>query len=116
MADNKMNLTDAEIKKALECCGNYKCTLKCPMYENGPSDADVCAHQLIKMSIDLINRKDEMLDATIAGRETLQKALAEKNAEIEMLKLEYAGFEAGVKQFAKDGKMVRVKVKEMVGE
>ena len=88
MADNKTTFTATEIKKALECCGNYKCTPKCPMYENGPSDADVCAHQLIKMSIDLINRKEETIEALIAGQETLQKALAEKNAEIEKLKNE----------------------------
>lgn len=35
---------------------------------------------------EIIDRQQEQLEATIAGQETLQKALAEKNAEIERRK------------------------------
>ena len=49
-------------------------------------------------SPDLINRQQGMIDGLIAGQETLQKALAEKNAEIERLQKEN-------NQFADIGKM-----------
>lgn len=43
---------------------------------------------LIKNTLDLINHLQAEKEALIAGQETLQKSLAEKNAEIEELKLE----------------------------
>lgn len=49
-------------------------------YRNGISIS------LIEKTLDLINRLQADKEALIAGQETLQKALAEKNAEIERLK------------------------------
>lgn len=38
--------------------------------------------------LELINRQQEMIDGLIAGQETLQKVIAEKNKHIESLELE----------------------------
>ncbi len=94
-------MADNETKKALECCIKEDCA-NCPIY----TPDEKCIHTLHKSSLDLINRKQEMIDGLIAGQETLQKALAEKQAEIERLTLEYAGFEAATKQFIKDSKTI----------
>lgn len=124
-------MTDAEIKKALECHCHPVCCIDCPMHNR---EHDNCVTELWSLSLDLINRQQADKEALIAGQETLQKALAEKiaeiesvnkqadmwhretelnaaelikmQAEIERLTIEYAGFQAGVKQFAKDGKKV----------
>lgn len=77
-------MTDAEIMKALECCaGDDGCDV-CPMYK--PSSE--CITELQGKALDLINRLQSEKEALIAGQETLQKALAEKNAEIERLTAE----------------------------
>ena len=60
-------MTDKEIIKALEFCKD-------------------CSININEEILDLINRQQEQLEAAIAGQETLQKALAEKNAEIERRK------------------------------
>ena len=77
-------MTDAEIKKALECCPqdnpNHNCA-RCAY----KTIEGYCFDYLMKDVLDLINRQQEMIDALIAGQETLQKALAEKNAEVERL-------------------------------
>ncbi len=103
MSDNlKTALTDAEIKKALECCSTADChRSECPVFNETVTTAD-CITMLSNFALDLINRKEEMIDGLIAGQETLQKALAEKQAEIERVTLEYAGFEAATKQFVKE--------------
>ena len=86
MADNKTPLTDAEIKTSLKCCTTANCDI-CPSLFRGGDDMD-CRNEMIKTTLDLINRKDETIEALISGQETLQKALSEKNAEIERLKKE----------------------------
>lgn len=53
-------MTDNEIIKTLERC------------------SDGTGKGIIKATLDLINRKDEQIEALIAGQETLQKALNEK--------------------------------------
>ena len=78
-------MTDAEIIKALECCSQHKCDCECPKYYD-TTDVDICRTHLIRSSLDFINRLQADKEALIAGQETLQKALAEKNAEIEELK------------------------------
>lgn len=69
-------MTDTEIIKALE-----------DLLKN--FEGRVVDFMAISSAIDLINRQQEMIDGLIAGQETLQKALAEKNAEIEELEAEY---------------------------
>ena len=44
--------------------------------------------ELLEDTFNLINHKQELLEAAIAGQETLQKALAEKEKEIERLTAE----------------------------
>jgi len=76
-------MTDNEIIKALECCADeyiHSCDY-CPF------EKECCGDNLnlVKFALDLINRLQAEKEALIAGQETLQKALAEKNAEIERL-------------------------------
>jgi predicted transcriptional regulator len=74
-------MTDNEIMQALEHCyaSGRQCT-NCPCTNN------IDCVQLEKYALDLINRQKAEKEALIAGQETLQKALAEKNAEIERFK------------------------------
>ena len=74
-------MTEEEIIKALECCGDKICK-HCPKYN---SEDIECSEKLIKYTLDFIKRQQTEKEALIAGHETLQKALAEKNAEIERL-------------------------------
>lgn len=97
MATNEKSsavLTDAEIKKALEYCiwndGCEQCPIseKCFFFYNKPYAE---TPEILRLSLDLINRLEADKEALIAGQETLQKSLAEKNAEIEKLKNECFG-------------------------
>ena len=76
-------MTDKEIIKALECClsGKEELCKECPL--NGKCYGDI--DYLLELTLDLINRQQEQLEAAANGQETLQKALAEKNVEIERL-------------------------------
>ncbi len=88
MATNEKSsavLTDAEIKKALECCPQDNPNHNCARCTYKPIEG-YCFDYLMKDALDLINRLEADKEAIIAGQETLQKALAEKNAEIEKLK------------------------------
>ncbi len=73
-------MTDNEIIKALECCGNDECS-QCPLQDGVCSEKDV-----IKHALDLITLQKAEREALIAGQETLQKYIAEQKAEIERLK------------------------------
>ena len=79
-------LTDNEIVKALEHCSSDEVGLChiCPL--DGECNGDI--NILLKYALDLINRLQADKEALIAGQETLQKALAEKDKEIERLKAE----------------------------
>ena len=79
-------MTDKEIIKALECClsGKEELCKECPL--NGKCYGDI--DYLLEFALDLINRQQEQLEAAIAGQETLQKALAEKDREIERITAE----------------------------
>ena len=110
-------MTDAEIIKALECCstGIFVCdTEACPLKDSVPDTIAACRFELVILALDLINRLQADKEALIAGQETLQKALAEKNAEIEELKTvfdyDFSKFESeydskikaeAIKEFAK---------------
>lgn len=79
-------MTDKDLIKALECCNKDDCD-NCPYKRN--------CKNVMRDILDLITRQQaeiddltERLDATIAGQETLQKALAEKDREVEHLNKE----------------------------
>ena len=100
-------MTDKEIIKALEFCRQLddECLCKiCPYF-----DVDYCGKALVKDALDLINRQKAEIEelklicdkeradrlylsqknkAIIAGQETLQKALAKKDREVERLTAE----------------------------
>lgn len=89
------NLTDNEIKKALECCISDKpCKeCKCPLYESG-CEKDI--RTLEKLSLDLINRQDEKinqmyeaLDFRASKITELEDKVATLQAENESLKNAY---------------------------
>lgn len=72
--------------KGLECCTDewYENCNECPY----SIDTVSCERmKLLEDSLDLINHKQELLEAAIAGQETLQKALAEKEKEKEIERL-----------------------------
>lgn len=83
MADKK--LTDEEIKSSLEVIATTQNCNECKI-RNCKWGTCNCSQITANTALDLINRQQEQLEATIAGQETLQKALAEKNAEIERRK------------------------------
>lgn len=85
MTDNEKNsataMSDNEIIKALECDTHINCE-ECPYWHEFCEPNNVTAKDVL----DLINRMKADKEALIAGQETLQKALAEKSAEVENLK------------------------------
>ena len=73
--------------KGLECCLDEKIEKcdECPY----SVDTFMCKRrELLEDTFNLINHKQELLEAAIAGQETLQKALAKKEKEIERLTAE----------------------------
>lgn len=80
-------MTDKEIIKALECCTSESIE----DYQVCPYAVDTIYCEQMKLradALDLINRQQEQLEAAIAGQETLQKALAEKDRENERITAE----------------------------
>ena len=80
-------MIEKETIKGLECCTDewYENCNECPY----SIDTVSCERmKLLEDSLDLINHKQELLEAAIAGQGTLQKALAEKEKEIERLTAE----------------------------
>lgn len=75
-------MTNAEIVKALE----YKIKVLCDYCDIKDKECcSTCVFGLAEASLDLIHRLQEQNAALIAGQETLQKHIAEKDAEIERL-------------------------------
>ena len=78
------SLADEDIIKALECCTTKGKSCKdCPAFEG--VDRSDCKKFFLG-AFDLIARQKAEIEALIAGQETLQKYIAEKNAEIERLR------------------------------
>ena len=66
-------LTDAEVKKALECCSEPYCNdNQCPLYKNTINTKD-CITQLSTNALDLINRQDQEKESLKAEVERLKK-------------------------------------------
>ena len=58
-------MTEAEIMKALECCGlrgRYVCEEDCPRMNNGINSMSVCERDLKLDALDLINRKNAEIE------------------------------------------------------
>ncbi|MDO4495212.1 MAG: hypothetical protein Q4B62_05415 [Clostridiaceae bacterium] len=95
-------MTDKEIIKTAECCLQAKTRedchdLRCPcdsiyscmFFDRSDDESDFAVpYEIIKELLGVINRQQEQLESTIAGQESLQKALTEKDREIEHLNKE----------------------------
>lgn len=77
--------TAAEVIKALECCSkdNVKDCDVCPYVDI--ETKTYCVNELIKDTLDLINRQKAEIDILIRKHDTLLDEIAEKDAEIERL-------------------------------
>jgi cell division protein FtsB len=74
-------MTDAEIIKALECCGVNRDCVGCPK-EKEPYG---CYFVLCGGAIDLINRQKTEIDILIRKKEVLRDEIAEQQAKVEAL-------------------------------
>ena len=114
-------MTDKEIIKALECCFSDEAMIceKCPLNEERRGDV----FYLLELALDLINRQQEQLEATIAGQDTLQKALAEKdreaaelNSNLKLLKNNYNHLKTNFDETIEKNKRLRDKVVGLTAE
>lgn len=114
-------MTDKEIIKALECClsGKEELCKECPL--NGKCYGDV--DYLLELALDLINRQQEQIEAAIAGQETLQKALAEKdrevaelNSDLKLLKNNHEHLKTNFDETVEKNKRLRDKVVGLTAE
>ena len=115
-------MTDKEIIKALECCASESiedCQV-CPYM----FDTIYCDQMKLRAdALDLINRQQEMLDAAIAGQETLQKALADKdreaaelNSDLKLLKNNHEHLKTIFDETVEKNKRLRDKVVGLTAE
>ena len=114
-------MTDKEIIKALECCSSGEAMIceECPLNEECYNDE----LDLAELALDLINRQQEQLEAAIAGQETLQKALAEKdrevaklNSDLKLLKNNYEHLKTNFDETVEKNKRLRDKVVGLTAE
>ena len=113
-------MTDKEIIKAVECClsGKEELCKECPL--NGKCYGDV---DYLLESLDIINHQQEQLEAAIAGQETLQKALAEKdrevaelNSDLKLLRNDYNHLKTNFDETVEKNKRLRDKVVGLTAE
>lgn len=93
------NLTDAKIKKALECClqsGDDGCPTDCPLFIGD----DSCFSTLLKPTLDLINRQEQELRKCENVERLADKTIATLQAENESLKAEVERLQNAYKQCA----------------
>lgn len=95
-------LTDNEIVKALECCGDEEELHYCVDCPYCDKENDFCQEDLHRDALDLINRLQAEKEALINGQETLQKYIAEQKAEIERLQNSIAVFTNNAVDFANE--------------
>lgn len=77
--------TDNEIIKALEWCEQFENNVVMCGRHGEKYTYTLQMMQIIKQALKDYNLQKAMIDGLIAGQETLQKALCDKNAEIERL-------------------------------
>ena len=79
-------MTDEQIIQAVGLCANgQEDCRKCPLHSMYSAN---CIKKLMNITLDLIKRQQEKIEAIINGQETLSKALVTKDAEIERLEAE----------------------------
>lgn len=77
-------MTDEQIIKALECCGEHKRFCDGCTYNN--KTVEYCDSDLCKDAVALIKRQKAEIDILIRKKDTLRDEIAEQKAEIERLK------------------------------
>jgi hypothetical protein len=81
-------MTDEQIVKALECCGNMnECKKECPLDDLG--DIDKCIHTLMLNALDLINRQKAEIEKMAECIVSLNDRLKEKDKAIEFTTKEF---------------------------
>ncbi len=78
-------MTDDEIIKVMKGCACTPDCEWCPYYDPKKEHEEKCYIRRNRDFNNLMNHKEEQIESLIAGQETLQKYIAEKDAEIERL-------------------------------
>ena len=80
-------LTDAEVKKALECCssGSYGCENGCPLDKECDSPIRG-GEKIMKSALDLINRQSSRIEKLEKVEHFADKTIESLKAEVERLK------------------------------
>ena len=89
-------MSDNEIKKALECCSEPagKCCCEvCPLHHR----EDSCTTALIKMAVELVNRKDAEIEKLENIERFADKVIKKQEAEIKNLTISCSNFENALK-------------------
>lgn len=101
-------LTDAEIKKALECCssGSYGCDNGCPLDKECDSPIR-WGEKIMKSALDLINRKDQENESLKAEVERLKSCV---KTEDEVKEIAKRAMEPLVKEITREQIDIAVKL------
>ena len=96
-------MTDEQIVKALECCGNNGWCSDCPYYKSTSTRGVDCYNDLMLDALDLIKRQQ-------AEIKVILKLVKRQQAEIEDLEKQYNScakrfYKEGIKDFAEQVKM-----------
>ena len=130
-------MTDKEIIKTAECCLQAKTRedchdLRCPcdsiyscmFFDRSDDESDFAVpYEIIKELLGVINRQQEQLEAAIAGQETLQKVLANKdrevaelNSDLKLLKNNHEHLKTNFDETIEKNKRLRDKVVGLTAE
>ena len=78
-------MTDNEIIKALECCGDENNCAECPLKGTRFEFDRSCSNELMKASAELIKSLKAEKEVIISGQEILLKHISSQNEEIDEL-------------------------------
>lgn len=84
-------MTENEIVKALECCGDENNCAECPLKSTRFEHDASCAEELMKTAAETIKSLQEVKEVLINGQEMLLKHISSQNEEID--ELQYKMFE-----------------------